>query len=141
LIAFVLSYLYPVIIGGADALRYFEASLYGNWDSWRLVLAVFLVACAITTVVFTVLAACVFVPLLLIFPRLADASVQTFFLLGLGLSLLVLVISWLVHVSSGMLTGGDYSFMRLAVIIDGPTAMVSFWCAGRQMRNRHSPAA
>lgn len=140
LIAFVLSYLYPVVIGGADALRYFESSLHGNWDGWRLVLAVFLVACTVTTVVFVIVALCAFVPLLRIFPRLADASIQTFFLLGIGASLLVLGISWVVQASFGILTDGDYFFTRLAVIFDGPVAMLIFWLVGRQMRDRHRPA-
>lgn len=104
-----------------DALRYFESNLHGNWDGWRLVLAVFLVACTVTTVVFVIVALCAFVPLLRIFPRLADASIQTFFLLGIGASLLVLGISWVVQASFGILTDGDY-FLR-----GWPSFLMDLW--------------
>lgn len=133
-VAFILSYWYPVIIGGAEASPYIRESFFGNRENWRLVFAVFLIASVVTISVFLFASLAAFIPLLYIFPRLNNASIYAYLLLGFGASLLILIASWLIQVASGVLTAGDFFFTLLAVVIDGPVAMLIFWFVSKQIR-------
>lgn len=129
-IAFVLSYLYPVI-GGSATSQYFQITLHSG-EAWRLIFAVFLVSAAATALVFVSVSLFVFLPVFSIFPRIVGSNVYIYLLLGVGASLLVLAINWLAF--RPMLTTGDYIFSSVGIIIDGPVATLIMWFVGKRMR-------
>lgn len=141
IVAAVLSYLYPVVIGGADLSPYVKSSLLGDSDVWGLVVAVFLVACAVTVATFVIFALCAIAVRRRVLPSLEGANVVKVVLIGASASAVALSALWFVQHQFGLLTTGDLFFARLVIAIDGPLAMLLFRSASKRDQCRENASA